>query len=116
MKALGLTAILASALFFGGFASVQAAGTGDLEAKISVAKTAADHEEIARIYDAAAKEALGKSQEHKQMAQLYSKTFVKGPAGEMKSHCAAVSEKYAGIAADDTALAKLHRQMASEVK
>jgi hypothetical protein len=95
-----------------------AADCSGIDAKISAAKTAADHEAIAACYDTMAKDAQAKVDEHKKMAQAYSMTGVGNQATKthFHQHCEALIGAYGAEAKEYTALATAHRQMAKTAK
>jgi hypothetical protein len=95
----------------------RAADCGDLQAKISSAKTAADHEAIAACYDAMAKDAQAKADEHKSMAAAYRKSA--GPAAgkfDLPQHCDSFVKTFSNEAKMYEEMAKAHRQMAKAAK
>lgn len=82
------------------------------------AKTPADHEAIAKSYDAEAKELREKATNHRQMARRYSQpASFKGShaAGAMEGHCKRLASSYDQAAESAAALAADHRDMAKEV-
>jgi len=95
-------------------ANAQAA---DIMDKIAAAKTAADHEDIAKWYDEQAKDAQAKVDEHKKMGEAY-----KTGGGALASkthfheHCEALVKSYTAQVKDYQALAAAHREMAKTAK
>ena len=89
----------------------------DLEKAITGAKTSADHEAIAAYYDREAATAKDKAAEHRSLAEKY-RTLSVTPRGQgfqpMANHCQQLAQIYESAAADNTALAAGHRQMAKE--
>src|SRR5437870_6809407 len=87
------------------------AQAADIGEKIAAAKTAADHEEIAKWYDSQAKEAQDKAEEHRKMGEAYKKE--PGPFGVTKlhfhQHCETLTKSYAAEAKEYRALAAAHR-------
>jgi hypothetical protein len=84
---------------------------------VESAKTPADHEAIAKSYDAEAKELRAKAQNHRQMARRYSRpASFKGShaAGAMEGHCKRLASSYDQTAEAAEALATDHREMAKE--
>jgi hypothetical protein len=85
---------------------------------IAKAKSPADHEAIAAYYDKEATEAEAKAEQHKKMADSYTKLRPDHPAsleGHLKplpGHCRAEAKYYEGIATENRALAAAHRKMA----
>lgn len=95
--------------------TVSTAPSPDLAAKIQNAKTPADHEELAAIYERDAQEALGQAKLHRQMARNYSSMLGGRALGStMPSHCESTAQKYEAIAEEKKTLAKLHRDMAAQ--
>jgi hypothetical protein len=88
----------------------------DLEKAIAGAKTQADHEAIASHYAKEAATAKDKAAEHRRLAEIY-RTLSVSPRGQvpsMENHCQQLAQNYERAAADSTALAEAHRQMARE--
>ena len=100
--------------------SMQAAAAecSGMDAKISAAKTAADHEAIAACYDDLAKDAQTKADEHKKMAKAYSMSGIGNQATKthFHQHCEALIRSYEAEAKEYDALAKVHHQMAKNTK
>ena len=88
----------------------------DLDAKIAAAKTPADHEAIAVQYDALAKDAHTKAEEHRKMAQDYRKEGGLAAKQQLPAHCEGLVRIYTSAAKDYAAMAKAHREMAKHVK
>ena len=90
---------------------------GGIEDKIATAKTAGDHEAIAKWFDEQAKDAEEKAAEHKKMAEAYRKA---GGALSHKTrfqdHCDGLVSQYNGEAKEYRALAAAHREMAKGAK
>ncbi|MEW6270183.1 MAG: hypothetical protein AB1689_12905 [Thermodesulfobacteriota bacterium] len=84
-----------------------------LPGMISSAKTAADHEKIATYYDAAAKEARQRAEDHEQMGQAY-KSLGGALVHKLKldEHCSRLTKSGRTDAEDYEGLAKAHRAMA----
>jgi hypothetical protein len=95
-----------------------AADCSGIDAKISAAKTAADHDAIAACYDEMAKDALAKVAEHKKMAEKYSMASIGNQATKthFHQHCETLIRSYESEAKEYTALAAAHRQMAKSAK
>ena len=93
------------------------AQTFNLEKAVSEAKTPADHEAIAAYYDKEAATAKDKAAEHRRLVETY-RTLAATPRGQgfqsMGNHCQKLAQTYESAAADNTALAAAHRQMAQE--
>jgi hypothetical protein len=83
---------------------------------VGAAKTAADHEAVAKAYDA---EALGfekKAAMHKNLAETYGAPGLKAPQAAQAKHCESVAASLTTAAQEDRALAAEHRNMAKEPK
>jgi hypothetical protein len=95
-----------------------AADCSGLDAKISAAKTAADHEAIAACYADMAKDAQAKVAEHQKMAKAYGMAGVGNQATKthFHQHCEALIRSYEAEAKEYDAMAKAHRQMAKNAK
>jgi hypothetical protein len=96
----------------------RAADCEGLDAKIGVAKTAAEHEAIATCYEDMAKDARSKVAEHEKMAKAYGMAGVGNQATKthFHQHCEALIRSYAAEAKEYDALAKAHRDMAKHAK
>jgi hypothetical protein len=96
---------------------VAEAQTFNLEKAVREAKTPAEHEAIAAYYDKEAATAKAKAAEHHRLAENY-RTLAATPRGQgfqpMGNHCQQLAQNYESIAADNTALAAAHRQMAHQ--
>jgi hypothetical protein len=88
------------------------AADDDMAAKISAAKTAADHEALAAEYTTKASEAEASAVEHDKMAKAYL-----GKAGQFHGdHCVAVARRYRENARDLKALAEQEHAAAKAAK
>ena len=84
------------------------------EVQIAAARTPADHELIAKAYEADAAAADAKAKEHEAMARTYrSSGGPKSNTNSMVRHCERLVKDYTNAAADYRALAKEHRGMAN---
>jgi hypothetical protein len=90
----------------------------DMTQAVQSAKTRADHDALATHYEDAAKEMRAKAEEHKKLlAQYQSNTARYGKqAKDLISHCQGLMRVYEQAAAENSAMAKSHREMAAEVK
>lgn len=85
------------------------------EAQIAAARTPAEHEAIAKAYEADAVAADAKAQEHETMARTYrSAGGQKSYTNLMAQHCQRLVKDYTAAAADYRALAAEHRSMAKD--
>jgi hypothetical protein len=107
---LGLAVLLAfsAAPVFPAFAAE------DLSAKISAAKTAADHEALAAEFDKAAKEAEATAAAHDKMAASYKGLGKTGQTHE--THCAAIAKRERENATELKALADAERAAGKAAK
>jgi hypothetical protein len=87
------------------------------ETQIAAARTTADHEAIAKAYEADAATAEAKAKEHEAMARKY--RSIGGPkstanSSPMVRHCQRLVKSYTDAAADYRALAAEHHGMAKD--
>lgn len=88
----------------------------DLMYRIQSAKTGADHDEIAAIYEQRAGADRAAAENHRRMENLYRGIDPTGGgrgSGQMALHCRNIAAGYARAAEEHEALAKLHRQFSS---
>jgi hypothetical protein len=83
-------------------------------ASIAAAKTAADHEAIAKAYDAEAATFEKKAEMHKSLAETYGAPGGKPWQAAQAKHCESVATSLKTAAQGDRALAAEHRKMAKE--
>ena len=90
----------------------------DMTTMIENAKTAADHERIAAMYDKQAAEAKKQAEIHRKMEKSYSVGPMagKGTTTPLPQHCAALAKHYEAAAQEYTTLAAAHREMAKAAK
>jgi len=89
----------------------------DLEKMIGSAKTAADHEAIAAVYEKQAGEATAAAAKHTAMGGEYKK--LGGALIEKQhidAHCAKLANLYKRVAKENEAIAAAHKAMAKEAK
>lgn len=113
-----IAGVLAATMFVLAPGSTQAEGDSDaLEPLvIEMADTPKVHTALARHYDAEAQEARAEERRHQRMAESYSRRKVSLRWIEERRHCERLSQKYADIAEEYEALAKLHEEEAKETK
>ena len=90
-----------------------ASGAGVTAAQISAAKTAADHEAIAKAYDEEAADLASKAEMHQTMADAYKfggKPYLTG----QPKHCVRLVKELKAAAAETRALASDHHKLAKE--
>jgi hypothetical protein len=84
---------------------------------IQTAKTRADHEAIASVYEQQARADRAAANEHKRMEKLYKAFSEADPtwssSGQTPEHCQNLASIYQEAAQEHDALAELHRQVAS---
>lgn len=89
----------------------------ELMQKIHAARTAADYEAIAAIYDTRATADLAAAEEHRKMANFYKGIDPTGGTrstfGSMAVHCSALVDAYTRAAKENTKLAELQRKAAT---
>ena len=109
-------AVLALPVFY-----ARAADDSDITTKVQAAKTAADHEEIAKYYDAQAAAATKSAAMHRAMGQSY-KSFGATSSGKgagvsaMPQHCEALVKSYESEAEHYKTMAQTHRDLAKAAK
>lgn len=86
----------------------------ELMQKIEKAQTVQDHEELASYFKEQAASLKKKAQDHKVMAETYSRVFV--GKGDWATHCRSLISYYERAAKENEALAKLHEKMAASLK
>ena len=106
-----------AAVFALGFAIPSVASEAVTEAQIAAARTPADHEAIAKAYDAKALEAEADARGHEAMARTYKTGGTpKGKSAAMVGHCERLTKSYQAAATEYHALAAEHRKLAAAVK
>lgn len=90
----------------------------DMAQAIQTAQTPADHEALAKHYEATAKEMEAKLQEHKKMYEQYeAQRQTYGKRGlDMEAMCRALIHFYGQAAEKNMEMAESHRKMAAEAK
>jgi len=117
-KSVGLiTAVLA--LVFA-YAPSGAAGQGkkieNIEQMIAEAKTPADHEAVAAVYEREAHKAREQEARHLKMRKAYGRFGALKQKTGLVKHCQHIAGSYGKVAEEYEALAKLHRAMAAEAQ
>lgn len=121
------TVVAASAFTLGGCASEGPVKPAGLEQKIQAARTRADHQEIAAIYEKQAgvdKEAI---ERHRNLARAYERGWVWTDPRDhgfsarkvnftLAAHCEKLARIYQQAVDENLALAKEHRRLAAEMK
>ena len=115
---LGAGAVLAAAILtLGGCAAGGPVKPAGLEQKIEAARTRADHEEIASLYEQQAGADKAAAERHRGMALAYGRSGAyRGGQSNIAPHCENLARTYQQAAKENLALAKEHRQMAAEAK
>lgn len=122
---LGSGIVLAAAvLTLGSCAAEGPVKPARLEQKIEAARTRADHQEIAVIYEEEAERDRAAAERHRGLARAYERGWVwTGPrvgsarrADFMVTHCENLARIYQQAAEENLALAKIHHQVAAETK
>lgn len=90
----------------------------DMTQAVQSAKTAGDHEALAKHYADAGREMQLKADEHKKLlAQYQAKKALYGKhAQDLMNHCQGLIRIYEQAAAENMAMVKSHRDMAAEAK
>jgi hypothetical protein len=81
----------------------------DLDQMLASAKTASDHEEIAKEYDKEAAEAQAEYERHQSGVNLYAKAVA-------RQHCASLAQNYQRAEQEASVLAAYHRKVAEEMR
>ena len=117
-----------AALMLGACAAESPVKSADIERKIDAARTRADHQEIAAIYDRRAQADGAAAEQHRALARAYERGAVwTGPqVGTARSvealnrsqiaHCEDLARIYQRAAEENLALARAHRQIAASLK
>ena len=82
--------------------------------QIETAKTAAEHEAIAKLFEDEAASLTKKSEMHGEMARNFSLPGGKPFMAAQAKHCAALEKDYKAAAKQNLNLATIHHQMAKE--
>lgn len=88
-----------------------------MDKQIAEAKSGADHEAIAARYERQAEIADAKVKRHEEMGASYRK--LGGPSvmkWHLDEHCDKLAKSYRGVAEENQALAKAHREMGKAAK
>ena len=100
-----------------GCAGLATAPSPALQQQIETARTRADHEALAKYYDAGVARARAKVAEHRKMSTSYQGMISGGRGGgSMPAHCNAIASSYESIATQYDGMAAGHRQMAEQAK
>jgi hypothetical protein len=98
----------------------RAAEDADIAKQVQSAKTAADHEAIAKAYDEKSAAAKANAAEHRRMAESYkgiSTSIGKGAGvSAMPQHCEALAKSFDAEAEHYAAMAQTHRDLAKTIK
>lgn len=81
---------------------------------VEQAQTNEDHEAVAASFDQEARDLMAKARKHEKLADVYERTdnskMIMG--GDAARHCRSIAAKLREAAAENTALANMHRKMA----
>ena len=90
----------------------------DMTQAVQTAKTATEHEALARDYEDAAKDMRAKADEHKKLLAYYEarKDLIRKHAQDLISHCQGLIRIYEQAAAENLRMAKSHHDLAAEAK
>ena len=95
---------------------------GEVSDRIASARTASDHQALAQFFDAEADAAKKKADEHRNLTQIYAPgwggdSHVKlRPGLEPSRHCQALVNLYERAAEENRALAKIHKEVATQLE
>ena len=113
----GVAVLTLIGLTFLPFGTIAAAQQMDhMGQRITEAKTPADHEALAAVYEKEAQAARQKQAEHLQMRDAYAQIQVLRSKTGAIAHCNDIAKKYEEIAKENEALAKMHQEMAKPAK
>jgi hypothetical protein len=115
VAAAGLLAVLVGA------PTCTAAAEKNIEELVQNAKTPADHEAIAKLYDEEAATARSKAEEHRKMGAKYThfesaNSKTQGVHFDMPKHCQNLTKSYEQAAKEAEAMAAAHREAAKNAK
>ncbi|MEZ5447169.1 MAG: hypothetical protein R3F45_15560 [Gammaproteobacteria bacterium] len=86
-----------------------------IEKMVMSASTKADHEALARHYEAETSALLAKAEEHRTMGAAYGHVdYGKGGAAALAQHCKNLESSYRTAAAENESLARIHQALAAE--
>ncbi len=110
-------ALLALTAFALPVLSARAADDADIAAKVQSAKTPADHEQIAKFYDAESTAATQSAAMHRKMAKTYkgmpAQSGGKGSGvSAMPQHCESLAKNFDAEAEHFKSMAQTHRDLA----
>jgi hypothetical protein len=120
------TFLAAAVLILGGCAAEGPVKPAGLEQKIEAARTRADHQEIAAVYEQQAEGDRAAAERHRGLARAYERGYIAGGSRvrgsstarrENKSfaaHCENLTRIYQQAAEENLALAREHRRLAAE--
>ncbi len=108
--AAGLAALLLSAAP----ATYATADSPVSAAQIESARTPAEHEAVAKLFEDEAAHLTQKSEMHGDMAKTFGAPGLKPTQAAIARHCVALEREYRAAAKDNLALAALHHRMARE--
>ena len=106
--------LVAAILALGGCAAQGPVKPAGLEQKIEAARTRADHQEIAAVYEQQAEDYKATAEWHRGWARAYERGRRKSNSGV--THCENLARIFQQAAEETLALAREHRQVAAETK
>jgi len=126
---LGTGAFLAAAvLILGGCAAEEPVKPAGLEQQIEAARTRADHQTIAAVYEQEAEGDRAAAERHRGLARAYERGYIAGGSRvrgsstarrenkSLAAHCENLTRIYQQAAEENLVLAREHRQLATETK
>lgn len=105
---------LGAVLMFEGCASGRSLSPVAMEQKIVNARTRADHEELASLYESYAKADQTAVKQHEGLAAQYRAPGYRGTGSISAQHCDGAARAYRQAALENMALAKVHRELAAQ--
>ena len=103
-----------AALMFEGRASGRSHPPVAMEQKIVNARTRADHEELASIYENHARTDQTAVKQHEGLAEQYRAPGYRGTGSILAQHCDGAARAYRQAALENAALAKVHRELVAQ--
>lgn len=93
-----------------------AAGREDIGRNLLGAKTPADHQAMAALYEKEAQTARGLSAKHLLMREVYAAARAMERKDRAGEHCAFIAKKYQAMVKEYETLAAVHKTMAEQLK
>ena len=90
----------------------------DMTQAVQTAKSAREHEALAKHYEDAAKDMRAKADEHKKLLAYYEarRDLIRKHAQDLINHCQGLIRIYEQAATENTQMAKSHHELAAQAK